>query len=1498
MSNDEIHDYATNLNIADENFEKLCQNMRDGKVVINSSDDAMAAYNTTVKQTHRATILADAGTKALTVSMKILSSIGWMLVITAITELIGKLISSVEEAIVTTNEARELSTELTQAYKEESDSLNDLISRYQELSSSLDDANLLESEQLSIKQDLSAIQDTLNEKYKDEVKDIDLVTGKYEEQLATLKMLSKEKARDYVRKNEDNIEKEKDYLYDNVNSKSGWAGNENYVIAPGSTTAKYASGFDMFQFINYLSGNRIYGDTGNYDVASVNEAMGFDIESILKKYNNVGLSYNLDASSYALSYNGKLVEVYDELYNLYNELLDYQEEHGNVGYLEQIIFQIENRLNSTQFDEEKINQSRQNIQDYAQAEILANGKTNDLYYKASEAVAQYNEALTSGEGVDEAKKNLDAVQKEVKNAYGKGGILKDINGAEYVFNVLWDEISSGSKDASKSLTESVDKITVSLDAYKQASEGVSSLSTAYKELSDNEYISLETISKIKEAVGNSISNWSEYEQKLLSVKKGTEEYNQIMGELTYATLENQLGGVNKLANASEEYVTRLLEENGVLNANEVAIEAIKRAKAKNIAQSTAFQDKTAEEIVALKEQFIQCGYTEGAFWDLIAQEQIFNSTTLDVTGKIDALKHLMMQAGITSEVIAGLTGATSGLDKINDAITLGVTTDKNGDITFNGNVYGKGQEALDKAMADATLYAMTNEYQKKLEEKYKDIFVEYKDIFTDLSSEKSKSPFDWIEIAISRAQRAIKNFGDTVSNTWESWTTRNDALSQQLSAITDEIKIQEEAKKKYEQLANNVTGLSSEEKRMVREGAIKYDEKYPKADTIKKYQEYYEKALEAEDRLKELEGERNETIRTSFDNISQEFDDKIGDIENNIGIIEAMIDQVEMKGNLVGKSYYSSMLKEEEENLSLLQNKYQELSNKLNDGSIRQGTQEWYDMLSEIKNVKKEIIESTTALEEYQKTMRELDWEKFDLIQDKIGNVTEESEFLIDLLSNSKLFNDDGSITEQGQATLGLHVANMRVYESQVKDYADEIAKLDKQFADDSLDPNYIKRREELVETQRDMILAAQEEKNSIKDLMSQGYDNLLSYMDELISKRKELLSQASDARSFQKTVQEQTDEISRLQNIINSYSGDLSEESKSALQKYQVELKEAESNLEETLLDKQLEEEQKMLDMLADESEQFVSEILDNTNGLIQKVVESADANAETIKTTLEQEISGVGGTLTTEMENILSGEDGVNNTLIDIKEIISKMVDEGGDDESYKDVGGSNEKPPTTPNDSNSDNTNKPTNTPTTTNTSVVTVGSKIDANGALIYRQANGKNGQKQYYDENPYYIVLDEKNGFVKVRHQSLSSGTTGWFKKSDVKAYRTGGLVDKTGLAWLDGTKSKPELVLNPHQTENYMKLTKALDTVARTNMFDAIQNYAKLPNFVSGATNNNQQAMIIQGDIVLPNVHNREDLARELKEIYQGDISHVRKTIRADVYGGMLGKNSLTRYKY
>lgn len=113
-------------------------------------------------------------------------------------------------------------------------------------------------------------------------------------------------------------------------------------------------------------------------------------------------------------------------------------------------------------------------------------------------------------------------------------------------------------------------------------------------------------------------------------------------------------------------------------------------------------------------------------------------------------------------------------------------------------------------------------------------------------------------------------------------------------------------------------------------------------------------------------------------------------------------------------------------------------------------------------------------------------------------------------------------------------------------------------------------------------------------------------------------------------------------------------------------------------------------------------------------------------------------------------------------------------------------------------------------------ISVGSSFNASGAPIYSYP-GSSAQRQYFANDPYYVAIGEMGDYWMARWHGASSGVTGFFKKSDVRAYKTGGLADFTGPAWLDGSKTKPELVLNARDTENFLLLKDVLGSFIKNN---------------------------------------------------------------------------------
>ena len=107
---------------------------------------------------------------------------------------------------------------------------------------------------------------------------------------------------------------------------------------------------------------------------------------------------------------------------------------------------------------------------------------------------------------------------------------------------------------------------------------------------------------------------------------------------------------------------------------------------------------------------------------------------------------------------------------------------------------------------------------------------------------------------------------------------------------------------------------------------------------------------------------------------------------------------------------------------------------------------------------------------------------------------------------------------------------------------------------------------------------------------------------------------------------------------------------------------------------------------------------------------------------------------------------------------------------------------------------------------------------------------------YYKDGPvwsdYYPTPAGTKGAWVVKMKKKGSSSVKWFPVSwngfnekagriwwyndEKKVYKKGGLADYTGPAWLDGTKSEPEAVLNAAQTKAFMRLGRYLELAERT----------------------------------------------------------------------------------
>ena len=693
---------------------------------------------------------------------------------------------------------------------------------------------------------------------------------------------------------------------------------------------------------------------------------------------------------------------------------------------------------------------------------------------------------------------------------------------------------------------------------------------------------------------------------------------------------------------------------------------------------------------------------------------------------------------------------------------------------------------------------------------------------------------DWIEVIIDRIERSINKFDQQANNIYKSWSSRNTALMNQISEVNKEITLQQQAKSKYISAANDV-GLSESWAKKVRNGEINIDtiKDETLAEKIKSYQDYYNKALNCEDAIRKLREEESKLYAQRFKNIQTQYDGILQGYEHTETMLNEYITQAEEQGYIVSRKYYAALISNEKQNIAQLKKEQSALiaerDKAVADGKIKKGSEAWYEQCAAIDEVTQSIESSSTALLEYARAIEEINWSVFDLIQERISDITAESEFLIELMSNDNLFDDKGKLTEQGASTLGLHALNYNTGMYQADEYGAEIAKLDKQIAKDPYDQELINRRRELVELQRESILAAEDEKIAIRDLVEEGINLELDALQELIDKKNEELESEKDLYEYSKKVSEQTENIANIQKQLSAYSSDNSEEAKAKIQELKVSLEEAETELQETEWDRYIDQQSQLLDTLYTDYETILNSRMDNIDFLLQQVIDGINATAGeggtltsalgaegaiaqaivsaigengSVKNILNAEATKVGTTLSSTMNSIWSVGDGnaksilttygtdfqsklttTNAVLNSIKVDISRMVDDVDKDAQKKVTANktatSAKKDPTkTTTTKKSSTTTKKNTTKKSSGDGKAKVGDKVKFVSGQYYYDSQGKKPLGSHNLGKQVYITsINTKDWATHPYHIStgnkLGKGDLGWLKLNQLSGYASG-----------------------------------------------------------------------------------------------------------------------------
>lgn len=522
------------------------------------------------------------------------------------------------------------------------------------------------------------------------------------------------------------------------------------------------------------------------------------------------------------------------------------------------------------------------------------------------------------------------------------------------------------------------------------------------------------------------------------------------------------------------------------------------------------------------------------------------------------------------------------------------------------------------------------------------------------SSSQTAEKLNWIERLINKISTTYSRLKNVVSDTTTTWLNRNNALADSMSTLANEINAQSDAYEYYMNAFNSYD-LDNYWKNQIANGSISIDVICDDdlKEAISDCQDFYDKAQDAKTAVQELNIELKGLAKSRFDNVASEFEEKINKIVAVRDLYNKEDELMNEKGWFSSTLLNSAMIDQENKNLQKLEAERDALVNALNSavnsGSIMPESEDWYSMQSAIDEVSSSILDAKKALVEYDNTIRQINWDAFDRTRDDVENLITETDFLTELLKDVGITDDNGNMTKEGQAAQALLAQKYQLYLNQAKAYKDEIAKIDADLANNPYDKELLDRKQDLIDKEQEAIKSAMSEKDAIKNLTNDAYNDFIDKLGDAIDKYKELMSTMKDAYDYEKSIREKTEALNALEKQYSAYQGDNSEEGKKNIQQLKDQINSAKDDLKDTEYEKLISDTEKILDQLKDNTQEWLNQRLDQLDNLIQDIIDQSNDNASDIAETITSTAENYGYKLSESMASIWSTNTGNITKVLD---------------------------------------------------------------------------------------------------------------------------------------------------------------------------------------------------------------------------------------------------------
>ena len=328
----------------------------------------------------------------------------------------------------------------------------------------------------------------------------------------------------------------------------------------------------------------------------------------------------------------------------------------------------------------------------------------------------------------------------------------------------------------------------------------------------------------------------------------------------------------------------------------------------------------------------------------------------------------------------------------------------------------------------------------------------------------------------------------------------------------------------------------------------------------------------ANDAAADWAAEQTNAAVQSQANIKAYYDAKANMEATNSSNASSAAKLKQAKGQDLDVSDYQSQMDANERQAQIIDEeaaKMQEnLNNKLNDGSIKYGSQEWMQMQNEINACKGSADDLRASNEELKNSMRDdIYYRGFERAIKAAQNLQNSLTTISSLIDEDAMFDDDGNLTDYGTAAIATNIANVKSEKEELNQLMQERAKM-AEHRDEYSDTEWADAIQKSDQDIADAVKSIKSAEDSVTTILKNNAKQKLDAINKTISAYSEAIKKSNDYYTYDKQLKSSNKDIQILKSQINALNGVADAASRSKKARLEAELQEKQDALDDTVKD------------------------------------------------------------------------------------------------------------------------------------------------------------------------------------------------------------------------------------------------------------------------------------------------------------------------------------------